>query len=462
MRRRIAPAPHWTRLELGLMGAISALALALRLYRFDQAPALTDNADELDWAWSGMTLIRRGVPYGWSYLRAYGAPQILRDHHTSYPIVHPYLDHPPLFSLFTGAWALLLGARQMTQVTLGMIRPPVIVLSVLALILVYVLGRRVLGRSPAMLAILLLATSPGAVLLQREVESESLLAVLVLAALICVLRLEAGEGGWPTLLALVGVCLAGSLTKVPGISIAGVAAVLLLQSRRWWPALAAAGAGVAGLGVFALYGAVLDWRLFLAVWTEQAARRSGVFAAFQFIAAPAGVNRPLHDGWWLLGWLGLAGIAFASGRGGTRLTERYVVWPAVAYAVTMLLMADQRVVGQYGWYRIAVYPLVYLGAGSLVWRLFRAPSGALLGLLLALGGAAASSGWLGSGGEPWTPPPELLFGLLVAALLPTLLIPTWPRLRSLAQACVAFTVLVLVLGNVVEALRLPELLAHSL
>src|SRR5256885_2902646 len=152
--------------------------------------------------------------------------------------------------------------------------------------------------------------------------------------------------------------------------------------------------------------------LFRSIWGVQASNRIGVMSAFDFITAMAGVNRRLRDGWWLLGWIGLG--LLAARRSSRR--DLFLVWPAAAYAMTMLVLAGERQVEQYGWYRVIVYPELYLAAGWLVWEAISRRSPALLTLLLALGGAPATNWWLGGTGAAWVPNP-LLPALLVAAVL---------------------------------------------
>lgn len=440
---------------MGALGAVLVAALGLRFAGYATTPALTDNADEVDWAWSGLTLITRHVPFGWSYLPAYAHPVILQANATSYPIVHPYLDHPPLFSLLIGLWAWAAGARQLTDVNAGMIRPPAILLSVLAIGLAYGLGRRLLGRRPALAGVALLATAPGAVLLGREVESEALLGVLLLAALLCTLRVLDGEGGAGTLAGLGLCCLLAPLVKVPGLAVGGIAAAVLAGRGHRPAAALAAVAAVAGLGGYALYGELFDGRLFLAVVADQGARRHGVMSAWEFVAAPAGVNRHLRDGWWLLGWLGIGGLL---ARGARARTQMLLAWPVLAFSAALLVLADERVISQYGWYREAVYPLVYLAAGGLAWQAVVRPALGRVAALLVLGGASASTAALGAPGAAWMPGAGLL-GLIVALLLGSVVAaglvrrPGW----GAAPGWAAGVALVLMLAlNVATSLRLPE------
>ena len=235
--------------------------------------------------------------------------------------------------------------------------------------------------------------------------------------------------------------------------------MILVAEGRWRLAAATLGAGLAGLALFVVYGAIVDWRLFLQIWTEQVGNRLGVLSAFDFITAPTGVNRRLRDGWWILGWVGIGLLAL----GRTRRRELYLVWPAAAYAAAMLAMAGEKQIEQYGWYKVMVYPEVYVAAGWLAWEAVSRRSLALLTLLLALGGATATNWWLGGIGEAWVPNPVLLTALLLAVLLPAAVL-LWRRsdtgVKAWARGAAFAALGVMLLGNAVESFYLAQIFSN--
>jgi len=454
-----ARAVAWPAWEVVALAAVTGLGLVLRVSSYAQAPPFLDNADELNWAWGGLNLILRHDAYTWSYFSAYPMHTTISAYGTTFPMVHHWLDHPPLFSLVVGGWLWLLGVRDMLAVTPEQVRVLPVAFSTLTIPLSYLVGRRALGRLPALCGVALLATAPGAVLLGRVTEAESLLAVLLLAAALACARIVDGPAGRRWALLLLGCCVVAPLLKVPGLAVAGICAVVLAAAGRWRLAAAAAAAGTLALHLFALYGALVDWPLFLSVQAEQASRRTGMMAGLAFIADPSGVNRRLEDGWWLLGWLGLAVIA-ARGR---RPAPLLVAWPAIAYAAVMMLVAGETEVGQYGWYRIIVYPEVYLAAGWLAWEAVSRRSPALVMALLVLGGATATNWWLGGPTASWVPSP-VLFCVLVAVVVGPTILATWrggdPLVQRAAMAVAGATLAVLVLGNAIESLRLDLIYAR--
>ena len=449
----------WLTPELAAIVATAILGLVLRAHELTQAPLITDNADELQFTWAGLNMITRGDAYTWSYYPAYPSTTPFRAFGNTYPLVHHWLDHPPLFSLVMGGWAWLLGDRGMLDVTADQIRVLPVLFSTVTIVLVYWLGRDLLGRLPALAGALLLATAPGAVLLGRQAEPESLQAVLLLASLIATLHLLRTRAAPPSrwlVAGLVAVALLSPLLKVTGVAIGGVCGVALAIGGRWRLGLALVLAAAAGVGLFALYGWAVDWTVFVKAWKVQTSNRVSVQSAYDFITWSSGANRRLEDGWWILGWIGVG--AWLLARRGPR--ELLLAWPVVAYAATILVMAGERQAEQYGWYKVILYPEVYLAAGYLVWLAVAAPSLSRLGMVLVLGGATATNWWLGAGGKAWAPNPIYLTLILLAVLVPAAVAAWRPGIRSLllARAVAVAAFALMLLGNATESLHLSELL----
>jgi 4-amino-4-deoxy-L-arabinose transferase-like glycosyltransferase len=435
--------------------AITGLALLLRLHGLTSAPLFTDNLDEIQFAWAGMNLIQHGDAITWSYYPGYPSYQAFTAFGVTVPVVHHWMDHPPLFSLLIGGWVWLLGARDMTGFNAVEVRLVPVVCSTLTVPLVHLLGRRFIGAGAAMVGALLLATAPAAVLFGRVAEPESAQAVLLLIALLLTARALDGRAGAGTVAALLVCVVAAPLMKVSGVAVAGICGVILAASGRWKLAGLLVVGGALGLLLFAVYGAVVDWGQFVRTWSVQAGNRIGVMSAFDFITASAGLNRRLRDGWWLLGWIGLG--LLAARRLGRR--ELFLVWPAAAYAATILVLAGEKEVEQYGWYRVIVYPELYLAAGWLAWEAVRRRSLPLLTLLLALGGATATNWWLGGSSTAWVPNPLLLCVLIGAALLPAVLVlwrPDDRRTRRIAGWVGGAALAVIALGGTIESLQLDR------
>jgi hypothetical protein len=365
------------------------------------------------------------------------------------PLAHPYLDAPPLFAWIAGAAAWLDGDRTLTD-TIHDPGPRLvgIALAVVAAALAFALGRRVLGLAPALVGLFLFAVSPAPVVLGRLLAAEQLLAVLLLASLLAVyqLRRVPGDRRWQAV--LVACCLLAPLAKAPGLAVGASAAILLASRRQFRLAGWAAGAAVAGQLLVLAYSATQDWHAYTEV-TRLRGMQLSAFTGYRFIAASFGFdNQQMFDGWWLLGWLGLAELL-----GRRRGDWDLLTVPAVVYLVAVLGMtADYS--GSYGWYRLTIFPLVYLSAGRFLWRAVAEPSVPRLALAAVLGLAT-----LANFAAPFhfTPTPLILGAVIAVAVLPGLVAFVSPSWRREAVAA-AFTLLVLLLPvSVLEVFSLSSI-----
>ena len=452
-----ASAPAWQAWEVAAVIGVTALALLLRLHDYTSAPLFTDTADELQFTWAGLNLILHGDPITWSLpFVGYSSYTPFDAFGAHFTLVHHYLEHPPLFSLLMGGWVWLLGDRSMSETVAAQVRIPPIIFSSLCVLLAYLLGRRLLGRRPALIGAALLAVTPAAILFGRVAETESLIAVLLLTSLILTLRLTDGRAGTWTVAALLGCALAAPLAKLSGVAVGSICAAILLMDGRWRLALASVGVAAAAVGLFVLYGAILDWHNFLLGFQSQSGNRSGVLAGLDFITAPAGMNRRLRDGWWILGWIGVAAVCLT----GSRRRQLYIAWPAAAYAATMMVMVGEPQAAQFGWYKWAVYPEVYLAAGWLVYEAVRQRSLPLLTVVLVLGFATATNWWLGGLDQAWVPSPYLLVVILAAFLAPIALAGWWKEdatLNRVAGYAALAALALMLLGSTVEGFFIERL-----
>jgi 4-amino-4-deoxy-L-arabinose transferase-like glycosyltransferase len=359
--------------------------------------------------------------------------------------------------MLVGSWSWLWGARGIGDIDLAETRLVTITLSTACIPLVYLLARRVLSRPPALMAAVLFAVAPATVLFGRLVESEALLApVAVAAVLLAAIALEQPCVRRPVIAGVVVLCMAAPLIKVPGIFVpAAVAAILLLGGRQKL-GLAAAGAGVAGLLAYFGYGALLDQHTLLAIFHAQKSRHSGIWGGWELLVSAAGPNplQRVRDGWWLLGVIALGGFAVRGGRTGLVLAV-----PALAYVLVIQLTADQSLVPQYGWYRIAVLPLVYLAAGWLLWRAAETPTLPLAALLVVLGASSSLSLAFGSGGAEWTPPLRDLAVMTAVPVLAALAHAARARISwalSASRILMGLYLAVLLAGNVMTSWNLES------
>lgn len=332
--------------------ALVATLLRLRGYTQNQTP----NADEYDWAWSGLTLIEHHIPTGWTDLvAAYPIQTDMTWQGSVYNLVTPYLDHPPLFSLLVGGISWLAGARELTDVSLAVIRLVPIALSVAAIVLIFVLVRSLLGPAAALVSAGLIAISPTAITLSRVTESEALLVIWLLLALIALQRLDEDRSRRPALVMLLVCCALAPLTKVPGVVVGGIAFVVLMVRRDLQRAILVGLATMAGFVAYVLYGGFLDAALFSEVWRVQAQRHTDWLAGYELVRAG------FADWWWILGVAGLALLALRNRRAAILIT-----WPVLGYLLVISATASSQHAVEFAWYRIPIEGLIYTGAAWMV------------------------------------------------------------------------------------------------
>lgn len=347
-----------------LLVVVLSVALGLRLNGYTSDPAPGANYDGLGWAWQGQSLILQHVPHAWSWQTSYHPSSFVTEPNGIHlPLVSPYFDHPPLFGLLVGGSAVIAGEQTQASVTEGVIRLVPIALSLVTIVLLYVLVRRVTGKDwIALMAAAAFAVSPAMVLTGRLVESEALLTPLLLAAVILALRVRDGAGR-RYIAGLVLVCLISPLVKEPGVIVAVVASAILLTSsrRRLW-ALPLVGMTF-GVGLYLVYAASLDWSLFIATALAEGKDRHPSVAGFSnyFISSDAGlgIRVPLTDPVWYAGWVALSYL------GARSRAWRPLALAAVVYAALIVSSASGEWMRWIGWYRIPDEPFLYAAAAGL-------------------------------------------------------------------------------------------------
>jgi len=442
----------WWEVPAAATAALGGLVLRLDQYRV--VPYTAPNPDEWYWAWAGLSQLLGMPSTGWSlFWKAYpAAVRAAPPAPFNQPLVHPYIDAPPLFSWLVGTVAWLDGDRTLNDVVhdpgprlLG------IGLSIAALLLAYALGRLVVGVLPALVGLWLMAVAPIPVVLDRLVAGEQLLAVLLLAALLAVFHLRRAPGNRRWLALLLACCLVAPGVKAPGLVI-GASAVLLFATRRQFRLAALAG-GAALVGELAVlaYVASLDWHSYVGEVRIRASQLSGL-TGYRFITNTTGFDgQQAWDGWWLLGWLGIAELV-----GRRRGDWDLLTVPAIVYLLLMLGLAAEYSSG-YGWYRLTLIPIVYLSAGRFLWLAAAELSWPRLAIAAVLAIATAAN-WAAPLGFKFDP--ILLGGVVLLAVLPALVVMVRPDARSWARSG-AFALLALLLpASLVEVANLGAIYGH--
>lgn len=340
--------------------SLLALAAVLRLQNYALYPQRGATSDEYAFAFQGISLLTKGVPIAWSAIPLYKNLSHLTIDGLYFPIVQPYLDHPPLFGLLVGAWAILSQETAFEAVRLATIRIIPVILSLISSAFLYLLAKNVYGVWIARWSLAIYATGTLFVINSRIVVAESLLTVFFLYALYVVSVLPKRP---PVLQLLVlgVVCALALLVKVLGVVVFLSVVVIcfwrgLGVRRLLWITLPF----VFGLGVFYLYGRAYDEGLFWAIQTYQGSRSVGPNMLWMLLTSPIIVNKVYYDGWYFWGLFAL-GLACVDSK-----KNMMVVIPAFLYILLLLASVNQTDV--HGWYVIPLFPFLALAGGKLLWE----------------------------------------------------------------------------------------------
>src|SRR3989338_5565310 len=135
-----------------LLSLIVILGFLLRSHNLYTWPREGATFDEYAWTWLGINLIQKQTPISWSSQPQYTNREHLIYRGARFFLVKPYLEHPPVFGLVVGSFALLNGARDMYDIDIKTIRPLALLLGVVSTVLVFLLTKELYDRKTAFFA----------------------------------------------------------------------------------------------------------------------------------------------------------------------------------------------------------------------------------------------------------------------------------------------------------------------
>ena len=366
--------------------SVVLLGTAYRSFDYDVMPELRENGDELFAMWNGWSLLEDGTTRGWSlWPNAYdGAVSIQPVESFGDPraVISPYFEHPPLLHVLVGAATHLGGAHHWLETKLKHGRLVPIALSALSVMLLIAVGRRLYGPGPAAyLGGILYAVLPIIALQTRVIKEEALLVPLSLGTLWFFLRWR--DGGKKTRdLALASVCAGlATIAKVPAaVFVPALVMLVAMERGETRKAALAASIGLSVASLWLVFGAVIDWDVFLDTQAKQGTRPTHWNLFPRFFDATLINHSVIGRGWILFLWLGAVASAFARGW----RESAPVTVPLTAYLVAIAVGTGN---WTFGWYIVPLYPFLCLGAGDYLARLWARPTfltGTLFVVLLVM------------------------------------------------------------------------------
>lgn len=337
------------------------LGFALRIHNYTLYPQRGATSDEYAFAFAGVSLIKLGVPIAWSAIPLYTNRYDLTIQNLYFPMVTPYLDHPPLFGLILGAWAIARGETTFDQITLSTIRIVPVVLWTISGIFLFGIGNRLFGLPIALLSLAIYATAPIFVINSRLAVAESLMTPLFLASIYLISKTGIQSKKDIVLLGMVSGL--SFFSKVLGIvAWFSVFYFLLSQMRKnMTNILLFLTLSALTVGLFIFYGTSFGGSLFWRVQTYQGGRMLGPDTFWTIITTPIIVNKVFYDGWYFFGHLSLF-LLFQRTK-----SYLFVTVPALIYLLLMLFSVKSGDI--HGWYMIPMYPFMALSSGVILWEI---------------------------------------------------------------------------------------------
>ncbi len=341
---------------------ILVLGFALRNHNLNTWPRLGATFDEYAWTWQGMNLIQTGVPSSWSPHAQYTNFEQIIYQEANFRIVTPFLEHPPLFGLVAGSFAILNGVDTMLDLHIRDIRPLALILGTLSIGLVFLLTRELYDKKTALIASFLYAVIPTVVVGSRIVQNENFFIPMWLLSLYFVSKyIKEKRTIFRNIAAII--CGLLVLAKIPWIAAAGSIFLIFLYLKKYKDAALFIFAPVLGLLVFIGYGLYYDADLFVKLWGLQVARYDLTFTSFfALFQKPYLVDRFYLDGWIYFGW-------FAFVLALTNFKKHYIIIFALLSYFVIFIAGIPDEPG-HGWYRYPFYPFLIISTALFIKEYF--------------------------------------------------------------------------------------------
>lgn len=341
-----------------LLSLIVILGFLLRSHNLYTWPREGATFDEYAWTWLGINLIQKQTPISWSSQPQYTNREHLIYRGARFFLVKPYLEHPPVFGLVAGGFALLNGAKDMYDVDIRTIRPFALLLGIVSIVLVFLLAKELYDKKTAFLASILYATIPTVVVGSRIVQNENFFIPSFLLALLFTSKYLKNKNSLYRNIAGI-ICGLLVLSKIPFIAAAGSIILIFLYLKKYRDLFKFL-AIVFPIGIlYIAYGLYWDAKLFINLSQLQLNRYdisfTSIYALFQ---RPYLVDRFFLDGWIYFGWFAFLFLL-------TDIKKHFVIiFALLSYFVIFLTVIPDE--AGHGWYRYPFYPFLIISTALFI------------------------------------------------------------------------------------------------
>ncbi len=427
--------------------AVFLFTFILRAHNYEKSPFM-GNLEEMLYAWSGIYLVETGVPVSWSTLDYPKRAQVFRgtiDYKGGLPtagvsLFKPWLDEPPLFSLLVGWFAHIYGSDKSDWIPTAYIRFPVIFISTLTSIFMFLVVRKLQGYWTGILSMLVFGTVPIFVLGSRIAVPENLIALFLMISIWLLINFREKI----KLLYILPIpILAGiaGLSKPTGFFILPLAVFFVLLQRKFKFALLIIVLTIPFILLFFAYGIYFDSEIFWKITAIQSFRPVGFKSLAWFFTSPSFDWNTLTDSWYVFCLLSAGFFVF---RPPSKKLE--IIPISFAYWVLVIMVSGGE--GDLlAWYRYPVFPLLaIMGSWGLIYLVKNAN---FLTSFLAVGFLLGGRSLIVNVFNPNVSPTTYRV-ILSLSLVPSLLYKIFPSklLRNLTRVFIIFFIVFGIYFNV--------------
>jgi len=338
----------------------------LRAHNYEKTPGV-GHLDEQLYALSGVSLIKSGVPISWSTLDYPKSREVYRgeinykggDPKASVTLYKPWLDEPPLFSYLVGFFANKFGVEERDFVPSTFIRYPMIFISALTSIFVFLIASHISGFWVGMLSMLIYGTVPIFVFASRTAMPETLITLCFSILVYLILLFRKKQSFWYLIPMPILAGVAG-LSKPTGFFIILFAIFFVFMDlcrkssyrKAFIYSFLLLFLTLPFVGFYFWWGYHLDWEVFKRINSIQSSRPVGFGSLAWFFITPSFDTQITRDSWFVFGLLSSAYFLFKGLKG-----DKFVVLMAFVFWVLVVMVSG----GEndlLAWYRFPSYPFL--------------------------------------------------------------------------------------------------------
>lgn len=361
-------------LKILILISVLGISFWVRYKNYDQVPLPGGSVDEYSYSWVGLSLIRQGYPVGISGIPGYTNklpryinPDMVMNMSVTGPreLNYPWFDHPPGLGLMTGGYGFIKGVTNFEDLSVRIIRRPMIILGTLSVFLVFWLAFVNFGFGVALVSGLIYGLQPLAVIGGRMVQGENgMIPFLLLSVIFVSLYIRKGKFFQLVLAAVfAGMAMLFKISGVAGI----ISAILLiiLSKKQSKPEDILVFLGISGsiASLFLIYGYFFDIKTFFDVLFSNASRFYGIGpeAIYRLVTQTRFVaDKSIPDGWIFVGWVSVLAALITKGK-----DRKWLVIPVLSYLTVYLFFGSLA----YVWYTLPFVPFLAIASGYFIYNL---------------------------------------------------------------------------------------------